>query len=67
MSKAATNICILPIHQNRGYETQLIQEASSKSKRTGRSVKLQVLEINPARSFMRDSLLSSLEETGPIT
>ena len=26
-----------------------------------------VLEINPARSFMRDSLLSSLEETGPIT
>ncbi len=44
-------IYILPIHQNKGYGTRLIQDVITEANQSGQSVKLQVLKINPAREL----------------
>ena len=44
-------IYILPIHQNRGYGTRLIQNVITTADQGGKTVKLQVLKINPARKL----------------
>ena len=46
-----SQIYILPIHQNKGYGTRLIQNVIAEADRAGKSVKLQVLKINPARKL----------------
>lgn len=46
-----SQIYVLPIHQNKGYGTRIIQGVIGEAEREGRSVKLQVLKINPARKL----------------
>lgn len=44
-------VYILPIHQNKGHGTRLIQNVIAEADRACKSVKLQVLKINPARKL----------------
>jgi GNAT superfamily N-acetyltransferase len=44
-------IYILPIHQNRGYGTRIIQGVIGEADQVGKTVKLQVLKINPAKKL----------------
>jgi len=46
-----SQIYILPIHQNKGYGTRIIREVISEADEAGKSVKLQVLKINPAKKL----------------
>lgn len=46
-----SQIYILPIHQNKGYGTRIIQRVIADAEGEGKSIKLQVLKINPARKL----------------
>ena len=46
-----SQIYVLPMFQNKGYGTRVIQTVIREAKEAERSVKLQVLKINPAKKL----------------